>query len=43
MLCGRTESGRLATFPGEREMIGRFVNVRITEARSASLFGTVEE
>ncbi len=43
MLCGRTESGRLATFPGTPDKIGRFVNVRITEARSASLFGIAEE
>ena len=39
MVCGRTESGRLVTFEGTKEDIGQFVNVKITESRSASLFG----
>ena len=39
MVCGRTESGRLVTFPGENEDIGKFFDIEITEARSASLFG----
>ena len=43
MLCGRTESGRLATFPGDAGRIGEFVKVRINEARSASLFGVTED
>lgn len=41
MLCGRTESGRLVTFAGEAGLVGSFVDVRITEARSASLFGHI--
>lgn len=40
-LCGRTESGRLVTFKGGSHLLGKFVNVKITEARSASLFGEV--
>ena len=43
MLCGRTESGRLVTFPGAPERIGEFVKARINEARSASLTGTTED
>lgn len=43
MLCGRTESGRLVTFPGAPERIGEFVKVRINEVRSASLTGTTED
>ena len=39
MVCGRTESGRLVTFDGTKEDIGKFVSVKITESRSASLFG----
>lgn len=39
MVCGRTESGRLVTFEGSKEDIGKFINVKITESRSASLFG----
>lgn len=41
MLCGRTESGRLVTFEGERSLIGSFLGIKITEARSASLFGHI--
>ncbi len=39
MVCGRTESGRLVTFPGSADDIGKFFDIKITEARSASLFG----
>ncbi len=41
-VCGRTDSGRLVTFDGTKEDIGRFFNVRITQSKSASLFGTKE-
>lgn len=41
-VCGRTESGKLVTFDGTKDDIGKFWNVRITESRSASLFGTKE-
>lgn len=41
-VCGRTESGRLVTFGGSPDLVGKFVNVKITEARSASLFGHIE-
>ena len=40
-VCGRTESGRLVTFGGSPDLVGKFVNVKITEARSASLFGHI--
>lgn len=43
MVVGRTESGRLVTFDGKKEDIGKFFNVRITESKSASLFGKKEE
>ena len=39
MVCGRTESGRLVTFPGSADDIGKFFDIKITEAKSASLFG----
>lgn len=42
-VCGRTDSGRLVTFPGGEDMIGKFVNVKITRSQSASLFGETEE
>ncbi len=38
-VCGRTDCGRLVTFNGTPDLIGKFENVKITEARSASLFG----
>jgi len=36
---GRTENNRVVNFPGNRRLIGRFVNVRITEALAHSLRG----
>ena len=41
-VCGRTESGRLVTFDGMKQDIGHFFNVKITQSRSASLFGKKE-
>ncbi|MDE6302394.1 MAG: tRNA (N6-isopentenyl adenosine(37)-C2)-methylthiotransferase MiaB [Clostridia bacterium] len=41
-VCGRTESGRLVTFDGSEEDIGKFFNVKITQSRSASLYGRKE-
>lgn len=42
MVCGRTESGRLVTFEGDSEDIGKFFNVKISQSKSASLFGHKE-
>lgn len=38
-VCGRTDSGRLVTFKGDKSLIGSFVNVKITETQSSALFG----
>lgn len=38
-VCGRTDSGRLVTFAGTKEDIGKFFDIKITKSRSASLFG----
>ncbi len=43
MVCGRTDSGRLVTFDGGPSDIGKFINVKITASRSASLFGSRED
>ena len=40
-LAGRTDNNRVVNFPGPRELIGRFVDVAITAARSHSLRGEV--
>jgi tRNA-2-methylthio-N6-dimethylallyladenosine synthase len=40
-LCGRTENNRIVNFDGPRELIGGFVDVRITEALPNSLRGRV--
>lgn len=40
-VCGRTESGRLVSFKGDKTLIGKFVNVRVDSAKSASLFGEI--
>lgn len=42
MVCGRAESGRLVTFEGTSEDIGKFFNVKISQSKSASLFGHKE-
>jgi len=42
-MCGRTDCGRLVTFKGDENLIGEFVNVKINEAHSASLFGNIVE
>lgn len=42
-VCGRTRCGRLVTVPGDGDLIGRFVNVKVTRSQSASLFGEIEE
>ncbi len=38
-LAGRTENNRVVNFTGDKKLIGCFVDVRITEARSNSLQG----
>lgn len=45
-LSGRTENNRVVNFAGEHDLIGRFVQIRITEALPNSLRGeivTIEE
>ena len=39
VLAGRTENNRVVNFHGRENLIGRFVNVRITEALKNSLRG----
>ncbi len=39
IVCGRTDSGRLVNFEGNSSNIGEFVNVKITNTKSASLWG----
>jgi tRNA-2-methylthio-N6-dimethylallyladenosine synthase len=38
-ISGRTENNRVVNFAGDKELIGRFVDVRFTEARTNSLQG----
>ncbi len=40
-VCGRTDCGRLVSFKGDKNLIGQFVNVKVEEAHTASLFGTI--
>jgi tRNA-2-methylthio-N6-dimethylallyladenosine synthase len=40
-LCGRTENNRIVNFEGPAQLIGRFVDLRITEALPNSLRGEV--
>lgn len=38
-VAGRTENNRVVNFDGDRSLIGRFVDIKITEARTNSLQG----
>jgi len=40
-IFGRTDNNRVVNFSGDRALIGRFVDIRITEALSHSLRGEV--
>ncbi len=40
-VAGRTENNRIVNFPGEASLIGKFVDVTITEAYSNSLRGEI--
>lgn len=40
---GRTRTGKAVNFPGEESLIGKLVEVRITQARSFSLMGEIED
>lgn len=42
-VCGRTDTGRLVTFKGDKGLIGTFKNVKINEVQSSALFGVMEE
>ena len=39
--CGRTESGRLVNFESQTDLIGQFVDVKIAQSQSATLWGTL--
>ncbi len=43
VFCGRTDSGRLVNFLGDDSLIGQFVDVKITKAKSATLWGEYEK
>lgn len=38
-LCGRTDCGRLVTFKGSADMVGKFVMVRIDKNKASALIG----
>ena len=40
-MCGRTESGRLVNFKCDESYVGRFIDVQIEQAKSATLWGSV--
>ena len=39
-LCGRTDNNKVVNFLGDKELIGKFVNIHIDEIRSNTLHGT---
>lgn len=42
-LCGRCDSSKIVNFKGKTALIGKYVNVRITEAHTWSLNGEIAE
>ena len=40
-MCGRTESGRLVNFKCDESYVGKFVTVKIEQAKSATLWGSI--
>jgi len=42
-LFGYTDTMKLVNFPGDKELIGKIINVKITDAKSFSLNGILEE
>ncbi len=43
MISGRTEHGRMVTFQGSTDLIGKTVNVKITKVKLNTLMGETEE
>ena len=41
VLVGRTDTGRLVRFAGDRSLIGSFINVKITKNKASALFGEI--
>jgi tRNA-2-methylthio-N6-dimethylallyladenosine synthase len=39
VICGRTDNGRLVNFYGDKKLIGEFVDIKITSAKSSALWG----
>ncbi len=42
-LTGRTEGGKVVNFVGDSNLIGEFVNIKITKTQTWSLFGEIEQ
>lgn len=40
-LCGRTDCGRLVNFKGEKELVGKFVQVKIEKNKASALIGEI--
>jgi tRNA-2-methylthio-N6-dimethylallyladenosine synthase len=40
-LCGRTDNNRVVNFAGAPDLVGHFINIRITAALSHSLRGEI--
>ena len=40
-LCGRTDGGKIVNFPGNEELTGKMVDVKITEVKTWSLLGEI--
>lgn len=41
IVCGRTDNGRLVKVPGDKDLIGQFINVRVNKCKGSSLIGEI--
>ncbi len=43
MLTGRTDTGKIVNFKGDKSLFGKYVNVKITKAQTWSLYGEITD
>jgi tRNA-2-methylthio-N6-dimethylallyladenosine synthase len=43
MLSGRTSTHKIVLFKGDKELIGKFVNIKINETKTWTLYGEIAE
>ena len=42
-ICGRTSTGKMVNFAGNRDMVGQFYEVEVTQGKKTTLFGRITQ